>query len=69
MKRGGKDGPTVAELTAAIRAKCRDCCGGSVKEITRCTMKAECALWPYRPNAQALEQEQPLEGQTSMFDT
>lgn len=31
----------------AIRAKCVDCCCGSVVEVRRCTITT-CALWPYR---------------------
>ena len=31
----------------AIRAKCLDCCGGSVAEVKRCPC-ADCSLYPYR---------------------
>jgi hypothetical protein len=31
----------------AIRAHCRDCAGGSPKEVRYCTC-TECSLWPYR---------------------
>lgn len=31
----------------AIRAKCKDCCGGSGKEVEVCTVK-NCPLWKYR---------------------
>jgi|LGVE01.1.fsa_nt_gb hypothetical protein len=31
----------------SIRAKCKDCCGGSAKEVKLCS-STECALWPYR---------------------
>jgi len=36
----------------AIRAKCLDCCCGSVKAVRFCTLdglnSTACALWPYR---------------------
>lgn len=31
----------------AIRANCRDCCGGSVHEVARCQIE-RCHCWPYR---------------------
>ncbi len=31
----------------AMRAKCLDCCCGSVQEVRECPIK-NCALWPYR---------------------
>lgn len=31
----------------AIRAKCVDCCCGSLKEVRECHIK-NCSLWPYR---------------------
>lgn len=31
----------------AIKAKCKDCSGGSIAEAKRCTVK-ECPLYPYR---------------------
>jgi hypothetical protein len=31
----------------AIRAKCADCCGGSLAEVRRCTA-VTCPLWPMR---------------------
>lgn len=33
--------------TAAIRAHCLDCCGGSSNEVRRCTA-ARCPSWPFR---------------------
>jgi hypothetical protein len=36
-------------LREAIREKCLDCSGGSIKEIRLCTAVA-CALWPFRMN-------------------
>ena len=37
---------------AAIRAKCLDCCCGSVKAVKFCTLdgadSTRCALWPFR---------------------
>lgn len=31
----------------AIRAKCLDCCGGSIAEVRHCTLES-CPLWRYR---------------------
>jgi hypothetical protein len=31
----------------AIRAKCKDCCGGNEAEVRKCTAIG-CALWPFR---------------------
>ncbi len=31
----------------AMRRKCRDCCGGSVAEVRKCTA-CTCPLWPFR---------------------
>ncbi len=31
----------------ALRARCVDCCGGSVQEVRFCTAVA-CAAWPFR---------------------
>ena len=31
----------------SIREKCKDCCGGIIKEIRLCENQ-HCALWPYR---------------------
>ena len=39
----GKNGPV-----AAIRAKCRECCGGSDREVWLC-MNQGCPLWSWRP--------------------
>ena len=36
--------PTVRKV---IRAKCLECCKGSVVEINNCPM-VDCSLWPYR---------------------
>lgn len=36
-----------ANIYRAIRAKCLDCCGDSVIEITNCSVKS-CPLRPYR---------------------
>lgn len=35
------------KLTAIIRGKCIDCCGGSLVEVKCCTV-TDCNLWPYR---------------------
>lgn len=42
---GHEGGP----LLAAIRARCLDCCAGSVAEVRSC-VSGTCALWPYRMN-------------------
>ena len=68
MRRKAQDGPTAETLLGVIREKCKDCCGGSVKEVARCTMKAECALWPYRTASQRDKAEQPMKGQASLFE-
>ena len=34
--------------TAAIKAKCLDCCGWSRSEASKCDLEA-CSLWPYNP--------------------
>lgn len=34
----------------AIRAKCRDCCGGDDSEVRKC-VAVSCALWPLRMGA------------------
>ena len=44
--------PPSATLTtrgraAAVRAFCRDCMGGSAREVRECPAP-QCALWPYR---------------------
>lgn len=37
----------VRNPMTAIRAKCVECCNGSLKEVTECTVTA-CALYPFR---------------------
>jgi len=34
--------------SAAIKAKCLDCCGYQRAEVAACTAE-HCPLWPYRP--------------------
>lgn len=58
--------PTQDALLHAIRAKCRDCCGGSLSEVKRCSMRTECPLWPYRT---AEKNAVKVKGQVSIFDT
>lgn len=36
--------------TAAVEAKCVDCCAGSRSEAKKCVAYS-CPLWPYRPGA------------------
>lgn len=59
--------PTPNELHSAIRDKCLECCGGSRKEVQRCNMQAQCALWPYRL-AEPRERTKPMKGQVSLFE-
>lgn len=37
----------TSEILTAVRAYCRACCGGSVREVERCN-RADCTLHPYR---------------------
>ena len=37
-------------ILAVIRDKCLDCCCGQMVEVRMCS-SAQCALWPYRMNA------------------
>jgi len=36
-----------SDLWAAIRKKCRDCCGNSTKEVRLCHLE-DCPLHPFR---------------------
>lgn len=36
------------KLLSVIRAKCLDCCTGSIKMAATCPIET-CPLWPYRP--------------------
>jgi hypothetical protein len=40
-------GHETTPVLSAIRAKCLDCCCGSIAETRRCTV-VRCALWPFR---------------------
>ena len=40
-------GVASTPVLKAIRAKCKDCCGGSEAEVRRCGM-IDCPLWPFR---------------------
>jgi hypothetical protein len=40
-------GHETTRVLSAIRAKCLDCCCGSIAETRRCTV-VRCALWPFR---------------------
>ena len=40
-------GHTSSSLTAAVKAKCRDCCGHDRSEVRKCTAVG-CPLWPFR---------------------
>lgn len=44
FKQAGVDLRPVAE---AVRAKCIDCCAGSIGEVRKCTA-VQCPLWPLR---------------------
>ena len=37
----------LEKLFKAVQRKCRECCGGSTKEVEECEMD-RCALWPWR---------------------
>jgi hypothetical protein len=37
----------LEKLFKAVQRKCRECCGGSFKEVEECEMD-KCALWPWR---------------------
>lgn len=39
--------PSAEELLCDIRAKCRECCGGSAKLVDDCAIRS-CRLWKYR---------------------
>lgn len=45
--------PDAQTGLAAIRAKCLDCCGGSVAEVRKCTATG-CPLWPLRMGTKPL---------------
>ena len=49
---------TINELLAAVRAHCRGCCGGSIREVERCT-RADCTLHPYRTNSAYMSRRRP----------
>lgn len=40
-------GHLPAPVLNVIRAKCADCCGGSMAEARKCGI-VSCSLWPYR---------------------
>lgn len=43
----------------AIRAKCIDCSGGSVSEVTKCVIP-DCPLYPYRMGRNPFRQERVM---------
>ena len=53
-----KDPIKVLRPLKAIRHKCIECAGGSVKHVRLCHM-TDCTLWPYRmgkrPNPEILQ--------------
>ena len=56
------------QVLIAIRAKCLDCSGGSRNVVEDCLIK-DCPLYPYRTVSAVNGDEEPIEGQISMFDT
>jgi hypothetical protein len=53
-------------LSKVIRAKCLDCCCGSVAEVNRCTA-VNCPLWPYRMGSRnPLRPKRPRQGVSSV---
>lgn len=62
--------PSTEELLADIRAKCRECCGGSVKLVEACTI-LDCRLWKHRCRQVGVKTgmfaQAELEGQIDMF--
>lgn len=62
--------PSAEELLCDIRAKCRECCGGSIKLVEECTIR-ECRLWKHRRTQVGIQtamfDERQLDGQMDMF--
>jgi hypothetical protein len=48
----------LEKLIKAVQRKCRECCGGSFKEVEECDMD-KCALWPWRTTSPATAGEGP----------
>ena len=63
--------PSAETLLADIRAKCRDCCGGSAKLVEECAIRS-CRLHKYRCMKMGIQTAmfttEQLEGQLDMFD-
>lgn len=63
--------PSAETMLADIRAKCRECCGGSIHLVEECTIRS-CRLWKYRCMKigiqTAMFSQQQLDGQLDMFD-
>lgn len=63
--------PSAEALLADIRAKCRECCGGSVKLVEECTIKT-CRLWKHRRTRISIQtamfDDTQLDGQLDMFN-
>jgi len=56
-----------AAYLRAIRAKCLDCCGRSLKEVERCAVRG-CPLWAYRDGERHTEEEKTISGQMRIED-
>jgi hypothetical protein len=46
-------GHISSSVLEAVRAKCIDCCGGSVSEARKC-VAVSCTLWPFRMGSNPL---------------
>lgn len=62
----------MAEILVAVRAHCRECSGGSLKEVERCD-RTDCKLHPYRSHNAYAASRRPemckhLDGQLSISD-
>ena len=63
--------PSAETMLADIRAKCRECCGGSVSLVEECTIRT-CRLHKYRRMTMGVQTAMfatdQLDGQLDMFD-
>ena len=63
--------PSAETMLADIRAKCRECCGGSIHLVEECTIRS-CRLHKYRCMKMGVQtamfSQEQLDGQLDMFD-
>lgn len=63
--------PSAEAMLADIRAKCRECCGGSISLVEECKIRT-CRLHKYRRMTMGeqtvLFTPEQLDGQIDMFD-